>query len=149
MPASLPTSRHITTNYDQILDLQHLPPDSSLIATDSENVSRVSSATLHGVAIRRGHPETALSRDIEWSGYRLDTAGGDNDARLGKIDVENNSFTCVESVAALSLPRQRPQEGSKAATEKLPPKFMLTGSANCTIKERYVSVASDKKPLLD
>ncbi|KAA8913625.1 WD40-repeat-containing domain protein [Sphaerosporella brunnea] len=153
-PISLPTTRHITTNYDQILDLQYLPPDSSLIAiaTNSENVSLVSSATFHDVAILRGHTETILALDVDWSGRWLATAGKDNDARLWKIDAENNSFTCAavftghaESVAALSLPRQRPQEGSKAATEKLPPKFMLTGGADRTIKKWDVSV-DGKKP---
>jgi U3 small nucleolar RNA-associated protein 13 len=152
---SLPTTKHITTNYDQILDLQILPPDSSLIAiaTNSENVTLVSSSTFHDIAILRGHTETVLTLDSDWSGHWLATAGKDNDARLWKIDAENNSFTCTavftghaESVAALSLPRQKPQEGSRAAVEKLPPKFMLTGGADRTIKKWDVSVAQGKKP---
>ncbi|CCX31824.1 WD40-repeat-containing domain protein [Pyronema domesticum] len=154
-PISLPTTKHITTNYDQILDLQFLPPDSSLIAiaTNSENVTLVSSKTFHDVAILRGHTETVLTLDSDWSGHWLATAGKDNDARLWKIDAENNSFTCAavftghaESVAALSLPRQRPQEGSKAAEEKQPPKFMLTGGADRTIKKWDVSLVPGKKP---
>jgi U3 small nucleolar RNA-associated protein 13 len=154
-PISLPTTRHFTTNYDQILDLQYLPPDSSLIsiATNSEDVAIVSSSTFHDVAILRGHTETVLSLDVDWSGRWLATASKDNDARLWRIEPETSSFSCAavftghaESVAALALPRVKPQAGSKAAEEKLPPKFMLTGGADRTIKKWDVIVAEGKKP---
>lgn len=143
-PASLPTAKHLTTNYGQILDLQFLPPDSSLlaVATNSEAVALVSPSTLHDVAVLRGHTAPVLALDCDWSGRWLATASKDNDARLWEIDAAASSFACVavftghaESVAALALSRQRPQPGSRAAEERLPPPFMLTGGADRTIKK--------------
>jgi U3 small nucleolar RNA-associated protein 13 len=126
------------------------------VATNSEDIRIVSSNTFHDIAILHGHTEAVLTLDSDWSGCWLASAGKDNSARLWRIDVQKNVFECAavltghaESIAALSLPRVTPQLDSKAAIEKLPPKFIITGGADRTIKKWDVSSAvsgTNQKP---
>ncbi|ETS77041.1 hypothetical protein PFICI_10915 [Pestalotiopsis fici W106-1] len=150
--------RRISGTHDEIIDLQYLLPDSSMmaLATNSEDIRLVSvtepgsgamvSSEYFGqdVALLKGHEEIIISLDVDWSGHWVATGAKDNTARVWKIDPANNSYTChavfsghAESIGAVAFPRTRPQEGSKAFTDPLshPPAFLITGSQDQTIKK--------------
>ncbi|KAI5776888.1 WD40-repeat-containing domain protein [Geopyxis carbonaria] len=152
-PTTLPITARLTTNYDEIIDCCYLPPSQSqlAIATNSEDVRIVSTESFHDVALLQGHTDTVLTLAHDWSGRWLATAGKDNNARLWDLDT----FTCAavftghaESIAALALPRSRPQDGSHAAADRSPPAFLLTGGADRTIKKWDIAPGAPKQRAL-
>ncbi|KAF3804470.1 putative U3 small nucleolar RNA-associated protein 13 [Colletotrichum gloeosporioides] len=151
--------RRISGTHDSIIDLTYLLPDRSLLAlaTNAEDIRIVSvkdsdanatteDSTYFGqdLALLKGHDDIIVSLDIDWSGYWVATGAKDNTARLWRIDPENNSFTCyatftghTESIGAVALPKQPPQESSAQFKDPLshPPPFLLTGSQDQTVKK--------------
>ncbi|KAI1262428.1 WD40-repeat-containing domain protein [Xylariaceae sp. FL1019] len=151
--------RRISGTHDDIIDLRYLLPDHSLmaLATNSEDIRIVSvfepntmsdeqtSPECFGqdIALLKGHDDIIITLDVDWSGHWVATGAKDNTARVWRIDPKNNSYICwatfqghAESVSAVALPRTRPVEGSKAHADPLnyPPKYLITGSSDQTIK---------------
>ncbi|TGZ83249.1 WD40 repeat-like protein [Ascodesmis nigricans] len=142
-PISLPVSQHLTANYDEIISLIHLPPTSSLLAlaTNAPEIRIVDANTFRDVHILRGHTDTVLTLSTDWSGRYLASAGKDNDARVWYIPPSGVP-TCIsrltghtETIAAVALPPTTPPSDSAQYLENLPPKFVLTGAADRTIKK--------------
>jgi U3 small nucleolar RNA-associated protein 13 len=143
--------KRISGTHDEIIDLQYLLPDRSLLAlaTNSEEIRVVSLAdsdsTYFGadVAQLKGHEDIIICLDVDWSGHWIATGAKDNTARLWRVDPENNSFTCyatftghAESLGAIGLPHTIPLQTSPAYKNPLefPPPYLLTGSQDRTIK---------------
>ncbi|GKT84615.1 LOW QUALITY PROTEIN: U3 small nucleolar RNA-associated protein [Colletotrichum tofieldiae] len=144
--------RRISGTHDSIIDLNYLLPDRSLLAlaTNAEDIRIVSvkdsESTYFGqdLALLKGHDDIIVSLDVDWSGYWIATGAKDNTARLWRVDPANNSFTCyatftghTESVGAVTLPKQTPQESSAQFKDPLnhPPPFLFTGSQDQTVKK--------------
>ncbi|OHF02823.1 WD repeat domain-containing protein [Colletotrichum orchidophilum] len=148
--------RRISGTHDSIIDLNYLLPDRSLLAlaTNAEDIRIVSvkdsdskeDATYFGqdLALLKGHDDIIVSLDVDWSGYWIATGAKDNTARLWRVDPANNSYTCyatftghTESIGAVALPKQSPQESSAQFKDPLshPPPFLFTGSQDQTVKK--------------
>ncbi|KAI3551072.1 WD repeat domain-containing protein [Colletotrichum abscissum] len=146
--------RRISGTHDSIIDLNYLLPDRSLLAlaTNAEDIRIVSvkdsseDATYFGqdIALLKGHDDIIVSLDVDWSGYWIATGAKDNTARLWRVDPVNNSYTCyatftghTESVGAVALPKQPPQESSAQFKDPLghPPPYLFTGSQDQTVKK--------------
>ncbi|KAK2002684.1 WD domain-containing protein [Colletotrichum falcatum] len=144
--------RRISGTHDSIIDLNYLLPDRSLLAlaTNAEDIRIVSvkdsESTYFGqdLALLKGHDDIIVSLDVDWSGYWIATGAKDNNARLWRVDPANNSFTCyatftghTESIGAVALPKQPPQESSAQFKDPLnhPPPFLFTGSQDQTVKK--------------
>ncbi|KAI0996397.1 putative U3 small nucleolar RNA-associated protein 13 [Podosphaera aphanis] len=162
---SLPVIRRISGTHDEIIDLGYLLPDRSMLAlaTNSEEIRIVSlgkksdtgvATNYFGadVAQLKGHDDIIICLDIDWSGHWIATGAKDNTARIWRIDAENSSFTCyrtftghAESIGAICLPHQAPPESSSASKAPLehPPRFMLTGSQDQTVKRWDISSSKD------
>lgn len=160
--------RRISGTHDEIIDLGYLLPDRSLLAlaTNSEEVRIVSlaqaddttqSAVYFGadVAQLKGHDDIIICLDIDWSGHWIATGAKDNTARLWRIDPDNNSFVChttfsghAESLGAIAFPHMIPHESTPDFKSPLdhPPKYLLTGSQDQTIKRWDITSASKKGP---
>lgn len=147
----LPEIKRISGTHDEIIDLQYLLPDHSLLAlaTNSEEIRIVSLAesdnTYFGadVAQLNGHEDIIICIDIDWSGHWIATGAKDNTARLWRLDPKHDSFTCyatfsghAESLGAIGLPKVIPPESSLSFKNPLdhPPQYLLTGSQDRTIK---------------
>ncbi|KAK1655253.1 WD repeat domain-containing protein [Colletotrichum phormii] len=146
--------RRISGTHDSIIDLNYLLPDRSLLAlaTNAEDIRIVSvkdsseDETYFGqdIALLKGHDDIIVSLDVDWSGHWIATGAKDNTARLWRVDPANNSYTCyatftghTESVGAVALPKQPPQEASAQFKDPLshPPPFLFTGSQDQTVKK--------------
>lgn len=152
--------RRISGTHDDIIDLRYLLSDHSAmaLATNSEDIRIVSvtepkpgskalvSSEYFGqdIALLKGHSDIIIALDADWSGHWVATGAKDNIAKLWRIDPANNSYICwasfpghAESVTAVTLPRSKPVEGSKARADPLshPPSFLITGSSDQTIKK--------------
>jgi U3 small nucleolar RNA-associated protein 13 len=153
---SLPEVKRISGTHDEIIDLQYLLPDHSLLAlaTNSEEIRIVSLAesdsTYFGadVAQLKGHEDIIICLDVDWSGHWIATGAKDNTARLWRVDPENGSFTChstfsghAESLGAIGLPKITPPQSSSSFKNPLdhPPQYLLTGSQDRTIKRWDIS----------
>lgn len=151
---SLPILRRLSGHHDEIIDLQYLTPSDNLIAlaTNSEDIRIVNIDKGFGdVGVLRGHGDIVICLDRDWSGVWLASAGKDNEARLWKIDGEKKDFTCyacftghAESIGAIALSRAVPQAESAAAKGHAPPKFLLTGSQDRTVKKWEVPAGGKK-----
>lgn len=133
-------------------------PDRSLLAlaTNSEEVRIVSLAhdsesSYFGADVTQlsGHEDIVVCLAVDWSGHWIATGAKDNNARLWRIDPANNSFTChsiftghAESLGAVALPQLPPPESSPDFLSPLdhPPKYIMTGSADQTVKRWIVPV---------
>lgn len=160
--------RRISGTHDEIIDLGYLLPDRSLLAlaTNSEEIRIVSLAQDDesteksryfgaDVAQLKGHDDIIICLDIDWSGHWIVTGAKDNTARLWRIDPENGSFVChttfsghAESLGAIAVSHAIPPESSAEFKSPLehPPKFLLTGSQDQTVKRWDISSASRKAP---
>ncbi|KAH8150402.1 uncharacterized protein LAJ45_05613 [Morchella importuna] len=151
---TLPVTRRVSGHHDEIIDLAYLTPTDTLVAlaTNSEDVRIVDLTKGFGdVGVLRGHGDIVICLDRDWSGVWLATGGKDNEARLWHIDGDKSEFTChsrfvghAESIGAIALSRAVPQAESKAAKSFAPPKFVITGSQDRTIK-RWDIPAPGKK----
>ncbi|KAF8443603.1 WD40-repeat-containing domain protein [Terfezia claveryi] len=137
-PSPLPILRTLTGNLGEVIDAQFLTSTDSLLAlsTNSEDIRIVTTAGSFGdVAVLKGHEDIVICLDRDPSGTWLASGAKDNDARLWKIDADNNSFTCyvkftghAESIGAIALPRA-------SSSSSGVPKFLLTGSQDRTVKK--------------
>jgi U3 small nucleolar RNA-associated protein 13 len=168
---SLPILRRISGNHDEIIDLAYIGERRDLLAlaTNSEDIRIISLATTvephfaaqssqyfgADVAVLKGHQEIIITIDTDWSGYWLATGAKDNTAKLWRLDPEADSYTCyatftghAESIGAVALPNAVPPLGSKEHQNPLecPPKFLITGSQDKTIKRWDISATAKKVP---
>ncbi|KAL8656910.1 MAG: hypothetical protein Q9226_002445 [Calogaya cf. arnoldii] len=154
----LPLIRRISGTHDEIIDLAYATPDRSLLAlaTNSESIRLVSLAaqaansspvptgTFFGadVALLKGHEDIIICLDVDWSGCWLATGAKDNTARLWKIDHARKSYEHyatytghAESLGAIALAQQSSVSKSSSSNPlENPPKFLLTGSQDKTVK---------------
>ena len=107
------------------------------------------------LALLKGHSEIIITIAIDWSGHWLATGAKDNTARLWRLDPEQESYECyttftghAESIGAVALPSTSPQISSKEHSSPLnyPPKFLITGSQDKTIKRWDINTTANKAP---
>ncbi|KAI5358941.1 putative small-subunit processome, Utp13, WD40/YVTN repeat-like-containing domain superfamily [Septoria linicola] len=163
----LPVIRRISGTHDEVIDLAYIGRNRDLLAlaTNLEDIRIVSldTDTSSGaspyfgadVALLKGHSEIIITIDTDWSGCWLATGAKDNTAKLWRLDAENDSYECyatftghAESIGAVALPKAVPPSGSKEFENPLehPPKFLITGSQDKTIKRWDISAQSGKGP---
>lgn len=145
----LPVVRQLSGHHDEIIDLQYVGPNEDVLAlaTNSEDVRLVAADNSFGdVAVLSGHEEIVICLDRDSSGYWLASGAKDNDARLWYVDPSKKEFNCyakftghAESVGAVALPR------SHNSNSTTPPKFLLTGSQDRTIKLWDIPTSKDGK----
>jgi U3 small nucleolar RNA-associated protein 13 len=165
---SLPIVRRISGTHDEVIDLAYLGRKRNLLAlaTNLEDIRIVSLDTATSqngsspyfgadVALLKGHSDIIITIDTDWSGCWLATGAKDNTAKLWRLDPENDSYTChatftghAESIGAVALPNAVPPSGSKEYESPLdfPPKFMITGSQDKTVKRWDISTQAGKGP---
>ncbi|CAO1596566.1 U3 small nucleolar RNA-associated protein 13 [Xanthoria calcicola] len=163
---ALPLIRRISGTHDEIIDLAFVTPERSLLAlaTNSESIRLVTlaaqdaepspapSGTYFGadVALLRGHEDIIICLDVDWSGCWLATGAKDNTARLWRIDHARGSYEHyatytghAESLGAIAL-AQQPSSSKSSIPDPLenPPRFLLTGSQDKTVKRWNVGKPS-------
>ncbi|KAF7190381.1 putative U3 small nucleolar RNA-associated protein 13 [Pseudocercospora fuligena] len=159
----LPILRRISGTHDEVIDLAYIGRSRNhlALATNLEDVRVISVDTKSStnadspyfgrdVALLKGHSDIIITIDTDWSGCWLATGAKDNTAKLWRLDVEDNSYTChatftghAESIGAVALPNASPSVGSKEYQNPLeyPPKYLVTGSQDKTIKKWNVSTS--------
>lgn len=159
----LDVTRRISGTHDEIIDLAYIGRDAShlAIATNLPEIrilSLSSSSTSYfgaDVGLLRGHTDIVICLDVDWSGNWLATGAKDNHARLWRLDPTTSSFECAaifsghaESLGAIALPRAAPPRDTAAFTNPLahPPRFLLTGSQDRTVKRWEVPQKSGDVP---
>ncbi|KAK4500429.1 hypothetical protein PRZ48_008618 [Zasmidium cellare] len=165
----LPIIRRISGTHDEVIDLAYIGRKRNLmaLATNLEDIRIISldsgrsdsSATSPyfgaDVALLKGHDDIIITIDTDWSGHWLATGAKDNTAKLWRLDPENDSYTCfatftghAESIGAVALPNASPPVGSKEYENPLdhPPKFLITGSQDKTVKRWDISPSAGKTP---
>lgn len=164
---ALPIVQRISGTHDEVIDLAYIGRDRNLLAlaTNLEDIRLISLETQGtkstspyfgaDVALLKGHDDIIITIDTDWSGHWLATGAKDNTARLWRLDPENDSYECfatftghAESIGAVALPNTTPTVGSKEHQRPLdfPPKFMITGSQDKTVKRWDISPTAGKAP---
>ena len=168
---SLPVLRRISGTHDEVIDLAYVGmernmlalatnlEDIRIISLGTEDHSRDASGILPyfgaDVALLKGHSDIIITIDTDWSGHWLATGAKDNTAKLWRLDPTNDSYTChatftghAESIGAVSLPNASPQVGSKEYESPIdyPPKFLITGSQDKTVKRWDINAEPGKSP---
>ncbi|KAJ6263419.1 Beta-TrCP [Drechslerella dactyloides] len=161
---NLPITSRISGHLDEIIDLQYLTPTDSLLAlaSNSEDIRIISPSegSFGDVGVLKGHSDIAICLDKDATGNWLASGGKDNEARLWRIDpaaeAEKERFTCyarfvghTESIGAVALSRGPPADTSERFPT--PPKFLITGSKDSTIKRWEVPklpATQDKKVVI-
>ena len=164
--------RRISGTHDEVIDLAYIGLNRKhlALATNLEDIRIISLETTSNdensaengarffgadVGLLKGHSDIVITISTDWSGHWLATGAKDNTARLWKLDPVNDSYSCyaaftghAESIGAVSLPAATPPVGSKEFTSPLsyPPKFLITGSQDKTIKRWEISPQADKAP---
>ena len=167
----LPILRRVSGTHDEVIDLAYIGGQRNMLAlaTNLEDIRLISidasarsqtnfNLTAYfgaDVAVLKGHSDIIITLDIDWSGHWLATGAKDNTAKLWRLDPENDSYTCcatftghAESISAVALPKSSPPVGSKEYNNPLkhPPKHLITGSQDKTIKRWDVPASSSKSP---
>ncbi|KXT01764.1 hypothetical protein AC579_8925 [Pseudocercospora musae] len=159
----LPILRRISGTHDEVIDLAYIGrsrnhlalatnlEDVRIISVDTKSSPNTDSSYFGGdVALLKGHSDIIITIDTDWSGCWLATGAKDNTAKLWRLDVESDSYTChasffghAESIGAVALPNASPPIGSKEYQRPLehPPKYLVTGSQDKTIKKWNVSTS--------
>ncbi|KAK5111573.1 hypothetical protein LTR62_004869 [Meristemomyces frigidus] len=164
---ALPVLRRISGTHDEVIDLAYIGSDRRhlALATNLEDIRIVtldsvrlgSDSSYFGadVGLLRGHSDIIITISIDWSGHWLATGAKDNNAKLWRLNPANNDYSCyatftghAESIGAVSLPSASPAVGSKEYENPLehPPRFMVTGSQDKTVKRWDVPTSSGKIP---
>ena len=98
-----------------------------------------------------GHKDIVICMDVDWSGQWLVSGAKDNTAKIWRLNFTGGSFQCVstltghaESVGAVAFSRPVPQKGAAAYQHPLdhPPKFVITGSQDKTIKHWAIAASA-------
>ena len=164
----LPITQRISGTHDEIIDAVYVTRDRSLLAlaTNTEHVRLVSLAQSptaeaaadasryfgSDVALLSGHEDIIICLATDWSGQWLATGAKDNTARIWRIDHTNGVYehyaTCTghaESIGAIAFPNTQPPNDSAAYSSPFdhPPRFLLTGSQDKTIKQWSVPKSSN------
>ncbi|KAK3068646.1 U3 small nucleolar RNA-associated protein 13 [Teratosphaeriaceae sp. CCFEE 6253] len=163
---ALPVLRRISGTHDEVIDLAYVGADRRLLAlaTNLEDIRLVtldssgngdSSYFGADVALLKGHTDIIITLSVDWSGHWLATGAKDNTAKLWRLDPANESYTChttftghAESIGAVALPNAAPAAGSKEYDKPLdhPPRFLITGSQDKTVKRWDISPQAGKAP---
>ncbi|KAK4897636.1 U3 small nucleolar RNA-associated protein 13 [Elasticomyces elasticus] len=165
---ALTVLRRISGTHDEVIDLAYIGSDRNLLALatnledirlvtlqTSEDESSANSTSYFGadVALLRGHTDIIITLSVDWSGHWLATGAKDNTAKLWRLDPDKDDYRCyctftghAESIGAVSLPNAAPAAGSKEYERPLdfPPKFLVTGSQDKTIKRWDISSQAGK-----
>ena len=161
--SALPVLRRISGTHDEVIDLAYIGCDRNLLAlaTNLEDIRLVtlqeSDSSYFGadVALLKGHQDIIITLSVDWSGHWLATGAKDNTAKLWRLDPATEDYTCyttftghAESIGAVSLPNAAPAVGSKEYNSPLdhPPKFLVTGSQDKTVKRWDVPSQPRKAP---
>ncbi|KAI7015795.1 small nucleolar ribonucleoprotein-like protein complex subunit [Hortaea werneckii] len=164
----LPVIRRISGTHDEIIDLAYVGSERNFmaLATNLEDIRLISlssgdasmqASSYFGadVGLLKGHSDIIITLSVDWSGHWLATGAKDNTAKLWRLDPVNGDFSCyatftghAESIGAAALPTAAPPAGSKEYTDPLkhPPKFLITGSQDKTVKRWDISTQSGKVP---
>ncbi len=167
--SALPVLRRISGTHDEVIDLAYVGAERNLLALatnleeirlisvgDRQDISANSTSTPYfgaDVAVLKGHSEIVITIDTDWSGHWLATGAKDNTAKLWRLDPANDSYTCyatfsghAESIGAVALPNASPPIDSKEYSNPLahPPKFLVTGSQDKTIKRWNIATQTGK-----
>ncbi|KAK3677587.1 U3 small nucleolar RNA-associated protein 13 [Recurvomyces mirabilis] len=161
----LPVLRRISGTHDEVIDLAYIGTDRKqlALATNLEDIRIVSLDSVDegtgssyfgaDVGLLKGHSDIIITLSIDWSGHWLATGAKDNTAKLWRLDPANVDYTChstftghAESIGAVALPSASPPSGSKEYNSPLgyPPKFLVTGSQDKTVKRWDVPASSGK-----
>ncbi|KXL43720.1 hypothetical protein M433DRAFT_258 [Acidomyces richmondensis BFW] len=155
--------RRISGTYDEVIDLAYIGAEKNYLAlaTNLEDIRIISldasrSAYFGADAgVLKGHTDIIITISVDWSGHWLATGAKDNTAKLWKVDPINGDYACyatftghAESVGAVSLPNAVPPSESKEFRDPLnhPPKFLVTGSQDKTVKRWDISSQPGKAP---
>nr|POE63159.1 putative u3 small nucleolar rna-associated protein 13 [Quercus suber] len=162
----LPVIRRISGTHDEVIDLAYVGSERKLLAlaTNLEDIRIISleqdassESPYFGAdkALLQGHDDIIITLSSDWSGHWLATGAKDNVAKLWRLDPDNDGYTChatftghAESIGAVSLPSNAPPIGSKEYNSPLehPPKFLITGSQDKTVKRWDISAQGGKAP---
>ena len=161
---ALPILRRISGTHDEVIDLAYIGSERNLLAlaTNLEDIRLISlevsskrsddQSVYFGadVALLKGHTDIIITLSVDWSGHWLATGAKDNTAKLWRLNSAKSDYTCyatftghAESISAVSLPCTMPTVGSKEYNDPLshPPKFLVTGSQDKTVKRWDVKVS--------
>jgi len=155
--------RRISGTHDEVIDLAYIGAERNflVLATNLEDIRIISLDASRSayfgaeVGLLKGHSDIIITISVDWSGYWLATGAKDNTARLWKVDPKNGECACyatftghAESIGAVALPNAVPPLESKEYRDPLnhPPKFLVTGSQDKTVKRWNISSQSGKIP---
>ncbi|KAH9844457.1 Utp13 specific WD40 associated domain [Teratosphaeria destructans] len=161
---ALPILRRISGTHDEVIDLAYIGADRNhlALATNLEDIRIISLDTSEpdsyfgaDVGLLKGHDDIIITLSVDWSGHWLATGAKDNTAKLWRLDPVRGDYSCyatftghAESIGAVSLPTPSPAVGSKEHKNPLehPPKFLITGSQDKTVKRWDISSQVGKTP---
>lgn len=169
---ALPVLRRISGTHDEVIDLAYVGGNRNYmaLATNLEDIRLISLAQNGArdqlsnadsayfgadVGLLKGHADIIITLSVDWSGHWLATGAKDNTAKLWRLDPDNGDYSCyatftghAESIGAVALPSAAPPTGSKEHNEPLkhPPRFLVTGSQDKTVKRWDISTVSGKVP---
>lgn len=137
----LPVTKRLAGNHGIIADLKYVGPDSTLLAlaTNSPSLRIVNPEKPLEVVLCEGHTDLLNALDVSTDGHWIATASKDNEARLWQWNEERATFECYAqfqghagSVSAISMSKTSPHR----------PEFVITGSADLTVKKWKVPQSS-------
>lgn len=163
--APLPVIQRISGTHDEVIDLAYIGTsrDKLALATNLEEIRIISLDTASAatssyfgadIALLQGHDDIIVTLAVDWSGHWLATGAKDNTAKLWRLDTVNDEYDCfatftghAESIGAVSLPSATPAQDSKEYKDPLnhPPKFLISGSQDKTVKRWNISSGSSPK----